>query len=195
MVNETRRRSAVKVWEEKELRCDWDEEISHAEQHISFSGNTVLITYILGSPLRLAGVGWLARRDAISFLHGYSLLHFISTSIQSVTAMANQPEKLADAQNKDAGEKVQETEEKTVVEAVPTVEEGMSCWPYCPMINVHDPSLTIAYRRNPQQHRFDRSGRHHYRASIHYPCFANLDVFEEEVDKERFEDCLGRCFP
>ncbi|ADV20103.1 26S proteasome regulatory subunit N3 [Cryptococcus gattii E566] len=37
--------------------------------------------------------------------------------------MANQPEKLADANNKDAGEKAQETEEKPVVETVTSVEE------------------------------------------------------------------------
>lgn len=62
-------------------------------------------------------------------------------------------------------------------------------------MNVHDLSLTIAYCRDSQQHCFDRSGRQQYRTSIHYPCFANLDVLEEEVDKERFEVCLGRCFP
>lgn len=38
--------------------------------------------------------------------------------------MANQPERLADAQSKDAGEKAQGGEEKPVVETVPSVEEG-----------------------------------------------------------------------
>ncbi|OXH42303.1 26S proteasome regulatory subunit N3 [Cryptococcus neoformans] len=37
--------------------------------------------------------------------------------------MTNQPEKLADSQDKGVGEKSQQTEEKAVVEAVPTVEE------------------------------------------------------------------------
>lgn len=59
--------------------------------------------------------------------------------------MANQPEKLADAQSKDAGEKAQETEEKPVVETVLSVEEGTFCCLYYPIMNVHDPSLTIAY--------------------------------------------------
>lgn len=59
--------------------------------------------------------------------------------------MANQPEKLAESQSKDAGEKAQETEEKPVVETVPSVEEGTFCCLYHPITNVHDPSLTIAY--------------------------------------------------
>lgn len=43
--------------------------------------------------------------------------------------MTNQPEKLTDSQNKNVGEKSQQTEEKAVVEAVPTVEEGRFCCP------------------------------------------------------------------
>lgn len=75
----------------------------------------------------------------------YFSFHFISTSLQYITVMANQPEKLADAQSKDAGEKAQETEEKPVVETVPSVEEGTFCCLYYPVTDVHDPSLTIAY--------------------------------------------------
>lgn len=63
------RQSAVKYGRKKSWFVTVDEEISHAEQHISFSGKSVLITYALGSLLRLAGVGWLARRDDISFLN------------------------------------------------------------------------------------------------------------------------------
>lgn len=54
----------------------------------------------------------------------YFSFHFISASLQSITVMANQPERLADAQIKDAGEKAQGGEEKPVVETVPSVEEG-----------------------------------------------------------------------
>lgn len=43
--------------------------------------------------------------------------------------MTNQPEKLAGPQDKGVGEKSQQTEEKAVVEAVPTVEEGRFCCP------------------------------------------------------------------
>lgn len=75
----------------------------------------------------------------------YFAFHFISTSLQSITVMANQPEKFANAQSKDAGEKAQGTEEKPVVETVPSVEEGMFRCLYYPITNVHDPSLTIAY--------------------------------------------------
>lgn len=75
----------------------------------------------------------------------YFAFHFISTSLQSITVMANQPEKLANAQSKDADEKAQGTEEKPVVETVPSVEEGTFRCLYYPITNVHDPSLTIAY--------------------------------------------------